>query len=238
MQPRKISGARYHHVTTYVESRKRGNVAGVVAEGEGEGAGEAGIRDFDVPRGTDQNVLRLDVAVDDAVEMQVAEAEEDLKDDGFDGLHGDAAAELVGIGLEVVIEILEVEFDFRGAHYNAAQSRNREGKRGTHFTMLGCCNSRKIEISRINTGEMPSSSFDMGITLSANVSFVWRSRTLYLSHQLRTVVQIHFPIRSGTYGRYLGSKFHKQRVQFHNVPLLKKKKKMMMMTDGQKERGP
>ena len=208
MQPRKISGARYHHVTTYVQSRKRGNVAGVVAEGEGEGAGEPEIRDFDVPRGTDENVLRLDVAVDDAVEMQVAEAEEDLEDDRLDGLHGDAAAELVGIGLEVVIEILEVEFDFRSAHHNATQSRHREEKRRTHFTMLGCCNSRKIEISRINTGEMPSSSFDMGITLSANVSFVWRSRTLYLRHQLSTVIHIHFSIGSRTYGGYLGSKSH------------------------------
>lgn len=59
--------------------------------------------------------------MDDAIHMKIAKTEKDLEHDRFDGFHGNAAAELVGIRLEVELEIFEVQLDLGCSHYNTAQ---------------------------------------------------------------------------------------------------------------------
>ena len=70
--------------------------------------------------------LRLDVAMDDAVQMKIVQSAENLVHDGFDGVDWNVVLELVDVRLQVVVQVLKVQLDAIMLHDHTLESSHHQ----------------------------------------------------------------------------------------------------------------
>lgn len=70
--------------------------------------------------------LRLDVAMDDAVQVKIVQSAENLVHDRFDGVDWNVVLELVDVRLQVVVQVLKVQLDAVMLHDYTLESSHHQ----------------------------------------------------------------------------------------------------------------